>query len=204
VYLKDSWRIDVDGMEKEGDVYRSLKTANVPNVPDLVCAGDVWHNGVKQMTRTPTLAEEGTEWVYDRDRLSITPHTHYRLVLGTIGKPLYKFKSTKQLASVLKDALIAHRWAYEIAKVLHRDLSASKIMITIDGKGLLSDWDMSRRVGSLFSARCPGRTGTWQFMSVALLRQPNCKIQGLSDDLESILWVLLYHVLRYWPTSITP
>ncbi|KAI0319462.1 hypothetical protein OF83DRAFT_1170227 [Amylostereum chailletii] len=41
-------------------------------------------------------------------------------------------------------------------------------------------------------------------MSVALLRQPNCKIQGLSDDLESILWILLFHILRYRPTSITP
>ena len=41
VYLKDFWRTDLPGIQKEGDVYRELHSAQVPNIARLGLAGDV-------------------------------------------------------------------------------------------------------------------------------------------------------------------
>jgi len=41
VYLKDFWRTDLLGIQREGDVYRELHSAQVPNIPVLGRAGDV-------------------------------------------------------------------------------------------------------------------------------------------------------------------
>ena len=44
---------------------------------------------------------------------------------------------------------IAHKEAYENARILHRDISAGNILITDGGRGLLIDWDISKRVEDL-------------------------------------------------------
>nr|VWO96515.1 Uncharacterized protein [Ganoderma boninense] len=48
VFIKDSWRAAYDELEREGDILLKLNRAGVPNVPTLVCHGDV----DEQMTRT--------------------------------------------------------------------------------------------------------------------------------------------------------
>jgi Fungal protein kinase len=42
-----------------------------------------------------------------------------------------------------------------------------------------------------------GAQGTWQFISIARLVDPSSRPHGVSDDLESFFWVLLYEVVRY-------
>jgi RIO-like serine/threonine protein kinase len=42
-------------------------------------------------------------------------------------------------------ALLAHNDAFNKAGVLHRDISVGNILIT-KGKGILIDWDLSKRV----------------------------------------------------------
>ena len=37
---------------------------------------------------------------------------------------------------------LAHSAAYEVAKILHRDISGGNILIDKDGNGMLIDWDM--------------------------------------------------------------
>jgi hypothetical protein len=32
VFLKDTWRIDIDGIDKEGTIYKILHNANVPHI----------------------------------------------------------------------------------------------------------------------------------------------------------------------------
>jgi len=39
--------------------------------------------------------------------------------------------------------------------------------------------------------------GTWQFISVARLRDPWSRAHEVSDDLESFFWVLIYEIARY-------
>ena len=41
VYIKDYWR--PEGGEKEGEIYRSLKEKNVPNIPRFYCGNDACH-----------------------------------------------------------------------------------------------------------------------------------------------------------------
>lgn len=39
--------------------------------------------------------------------------------------------------------------------------------------------------------------GTWQFISLARLRDPWSRAHEISDDLESFFWVLIYEIIRY-------
>jgi hypothetical protein len=115
VYLKDFWRTDRPGIQKEGDVYRELHSAEVPHIPVLGRAGDVPLSPdhantlplVVQSTRTQdyvTGSGLGHDWCPGRPR--VDPYVHYRLVLGTLGQSLNTFKSTRQLCEVIRDAIV--------------------------------------------------------------------------------------------------
>ena len=39
--------------------------------------------------------------------------------------------------------------------------------------------------------------GTWQFISIARLRDPWSRAHEISDDLESFFWVLVYEIVHY-------
>ena len=121
VYLKDFWRTDLPRIQKEGDVYRKLHDANVPNIPALGPAGDVPSSPdhadkfplVVQRTRTQDYVKRSAnndviltrgEWCPGRP--CVEPYVHYRLVLETLGRPLNTFKSTRQLCEVIRDAIV--------------------------------------------------------------------------------------------------
>ncbi|ETW82607.1 hypothetical protein HETIRDRAFT_314935 [Heterobasidion irregulare TC 32-1] len=189
VYLKDSWRYVAEGYKKEGETYRDLLKANVQRIPRLLCSSDI--DG--QETRTHQFY--GEPWC---SRVSaVKHHQHHRLVLRDLGRPLRQYNSTKELSQVILDSIEAHQQAYD-AGVLHQDISGGNILITNDGRGLLIDWDLSRRTDSKISgARLKMRTGTWQFMSLGLLRHHGKEPHELRHDLESFLYVYLYHCIRY-------
>ena len=111
VYLKDFWRFDHPERQKEGDVYRELHEAEVPNIAKMGPAGDVRHvqgsSTGSQRTRTQDYLRSSGSWdagCYGRP--SVVPYIHYRLVLETVGMPLSHFKSTRQLCEVIRDAVI--------------------------------------------------------------------------------------------------
>ncbi|KAI0273346.1 hypothetical protein BC834DRAFT_947568, partial [Gloeopeniophorella convolvens] len=154
VYLKDFWRHDLPGIQKEGDVYRELKDARVSNIAKMSRAGDVsltpeaWRTFPLAVQRTTTqdfvkTAGRAT-WCYGNPR--VEPYVHYRLVLDTLGRPLSHFESTRQLCEVMRDAIVAHDEAYQRTRILHRDISAGNILITDEGRGILIDWDLSKKV----------------------------------------------------------
>ncbi|KAH9008633.1 hypothetical protein EDB83DRAFT_488406 [Lactarius deliciosus] len=201
VYLKDFWRTDRDGIQKEGDVYRELHDAKVPNIARLRLAGDVPLLPECGRTDCPAVQRTMTqEFVKDwcPGRPCVDPYVHYRLVLETLGSPLNTFKSTRELCKVIRDAITAHTGAYERVGILHRDVSAGNILITENGSGILIDWDLSKKVvkGGSGKQRQHSRTGTWQFISIARLRNPSMRPHEVSDDLESFFWVLLYMVVK--------
>ncbi|KAH9017104.1 hypothetical protein EDB83DRAFT_2271270, partial [Lactarius deliciosus] len=201
VYLKDFWRTDRDGIQKEGDVYRELHDAQVPNIARLGLAGDVpllpecGRTDCPAVQRTMT-QEFVKDWCPGQPR--VDPYVHYRVVLETLGSPLNTFKSTRELCEVIRDAINAHTGAYERVGILHRDVSAGNILITDNGSGILIDWDLSKKVVKDRSGtqRQHSRTGTWQFISIARLRDPSMRPHEVSDDLESFFWVLLYMVIK--------
>ncbi|KZV71574.1 hypothetical protein PENSPDRAFT_630079 [Peniophora sp. CONT] len=193
-WMKDAWRLDEDGFEKEGDTYKKL--AELPDIkgliPEILCSGDVRDSaGRVQVTRTQDYVD--APWA--AKSYNVNRYVHYRIVFKTVGRPLTTFKNTKELVQVISDALKAHAIAFNAGSILHRDISINNILIK-DGRGLLIDWDMCRHLDTT-EPRIPWRTGTWQFISAQLLSDPESKTHALRHDLESFLWLLLYVILRY-------
>jgi hypothetical protein len=114
VYLKDFWRTDLPRIQKEGDVYRKLHDANVPNIPALGPTGDVLLSPdhaktfplAVQRTKTQDYVKgSGRRHEWCPVRPTVEPYVHYRLVLETLGQPLNTFNSTRQLREVIRDAI---------------------------------------------------------------------------------------------------
>jgi len=118
VFVKDVWRSNVEGVEREGDILRRLHEKGVRNIPPLVAHGDVTEDdgeslcesfvssltkvdvGVAQATDTDKLARK--RWVVsltkkERRKLGISPRVHYRLVTRKAGYPLETFSGSKEL-----------------------------------------------------------------------------------------------------------
>ncbi|THU84584.1 hypothetical protein K435DRAFT_687194, partial [Dendrothele bispora CBS 962.96] len=84
--------------------------------------------------------------------------------------------------------------------LLHRDVSVGNILIyendSGERKGLLSDWELSKDTNDLQIARETERTGTWQFISSALL-QALVSCHSTKDDFESFFHVLGWTALKF-------
>ncbi|EPT00608.1 hypothetical protein FOMPIDRAFT_1049638 [Fomitopsis schrenkii] len=69
---------------------------------------------------------------------------HIRLVLKTVGTPITEFKSTYEMVRALRDAIRAHKRAYE-AGILHRDVGRGNVMFARKANGavygFLHDFD---------------------------------------------------------------
>lgn len=185
VYLKDAWRVDHPGIEREGDILKELNANKVPNVPDLVCHGDL--RGYGQVTafqdlwrrHHPSAGEDQPS----APKCPLKRHRHYRLCVKQVGRPLEQFVDSLQLIVALIDVVegesqastmldrifsrftfIAHRAAYALG-IIHRDISAGNILLytTDDGSvvGLLNDWELAKRIVvdvTVLDGRQPDRT----------------------------------------------
>ncbi|KZV65028.1 hypothetical protein PENSPDRAFT_756821 [Peniophora sp. CONT] len=140
------------------------------------------------------------------DDIEMLPHALTVTLFGKVGGRLRDFKSSRQLCIALMHALETHEAAYRLKKVLHRDISAGNILIyKVPGgkgeiEGLLIDWDLCVNVELVREARRKGRTGTWEFMSARMLKDPKGCVHEVRDDLESMCYLLHHHVLRYRDT----
>ena len=126
VFLKDAWRPRHENVRTEGKVLRELRAAGVPNIPTIICDGEL-----DQVTRLhalgldpkPTVLEpRGTkrkaadshhhpcgrvssdDFVNGGKNL-IHPLRHYRIVVEEVCLPLCDFKSGKQLVSIVRDCV---------------------------------------------------------------------------------------------------
>ncbi|KZT68400.1 hypothetical protein DAEQUDRAFT_738784 [Daedalea quercina L-15889] len=188
VFLKDYWRPKLDTSVAEGSVLQTLRAAGVRFVPTPVAAGDVYGDqSVAQETETQRCLP-------DDEKTNCEPvvQVHYRLVVKEIGRPLDQHSDAYELVSALFDALQAHAQAWETRKILHRDISATNILLFtyVNCKneertvGILNDWDLCKLEQYLELTIRPGRSGTWQFMPARLLRYRGKKHE-VADDLES-------------------
>ncbi|OBZ71143.1 hypothetical protein A0H81_08675 [Grifola frondosa] len=91
--------------------------------------------------------------------------------------------------------------AYHKDQRIHRDISVGNIIIYRDGtgvrRGYLVDWELSCRPDFKGKARDYWRTATWQFMSTRILDASQRVQHSLQDDMESLLYVVLYCSLRW-------
>ncbi|KAF8967491.1 hypothetical protein BDZ97DRAFT_1803556 [Flammula alnicola] len=193
-FLKDSWRAVGPDLEKESDILRTLNEHHVRNVPTILYGDDL--EGPEQITLTQQYAME--QWNLGANPDDLCLRRHARFAMDFIGRHLQTFTSSKQFLKAVFDAFIAHQDAYERCSILHRDVSGNNVLLTRDGTGgVLNDWDLARTVNKTENGpRQPSRSGTWQFMSINILRRAD-SVHTLQDDLESFFYVVLYFTLRY-------
>ncbi|KAI1785195.1 hypothetical protein LXA43DRAFT_149942 [Ganoderma leucocontextum] len=198
VYLKDCWRVFVDGapdqttdIRKEGDTLKKLNDAQIEHVPTLVAHGDI--KGQR------TSAPQAWKKVNDKHKCRLKTHQHYRLVVKEIGMPLSEFENSGQLVLALYDCLRAHRDAMDI-RIIHRDISGGNILLYKNKKGrwrgLLTDWELSKDTSIYPNPRQVGRTGTLQFSAARVLDQP-WKTITAADEIECVFHVLIYYAVRF-------
>ncbi|KIM76441.1 hypothetical protein PILCRDRAFT_77847 [Piloderma croceum F 1598] len=99
VFVKDTWRVDLAGIEKEGDTYQLLWAAQVRNLAVCSASGDIGDQA------TCTHLYKDAPWACDTKH-DLVPHHHYRLVLDTIGQSLTKFSSSREMLRSVLDAII--------------------------------------------------------------------------------------------------
>ncbi|KAF8176468.1 hypothetical protein BJ912DRAFT_699314 [Pholiota molesta] len=191
IVLKEYWRPrDVAGGNKEGDIYTILHAHECPNIALFGTGNDL----CELVTRTQEFANKDCSrlrWSPGKNEATLTPLRQYRMTLPIIGKSLTDFKTSKEFVSAIADAMKAHDAAYFKANILHSDISVGNILIS-DSGGLLIDWDSCVTVDPAHGLTRPRkRTGTWQFMSVSLLRNPITHHHDIEDDRESAFYVLL-------------
>ncbi|KAI0357831.1 hypothetical protein OH77DRAFT_1305455 [Trametes cingulata] len=215
VFLKDTWRLPRD---REGDILASLHAAGVRNIPTLVAHGDVYwrwpkaEEGLSRFVIQYTLNDGYTTkpwacYVAGR-RTSTVAHIHYRLVLGTVGYGLKRFRGTNELLHGTYDAFQAMRDAFSNASRLHRDISVGNIILVQESpgevrKGYLVDWEASSGIDNEGCALDKFRMGTWSFMSSKILLEPE-EPHKFEDDMESLLYVVLHCALLHLPHNLLP
>ncbi|KAH8115734.1 hypothetical protein DFH11DRAFT_1507170, partial [Phellopilus nigrolimitatus] len=208
-FLKDTWRIDVDRMEQEGAILRHLNASGVKNISDLYCHGDVpidiedlREEILPQCTRTDEFV--CAEWACNGGRkIKVTKHVHYRLLLKAVGYSLREFNGTREMFEATQDAYEALISAHEKCNMLHRDVSLNNVILVRDPKtgrrkGVLIDWELST-VADNGRARDYNRSGTWAFMSAAALDAQFNFRHSIKDDMESMLYIVLYCCVRWLP-----
>ncbi|KAI0669656.1 hypothetical protein C8Q78DRAFT_930077, partial [Trametes maxima] len=207
VFLKDVWRVDCAGIRKEGDMLGFLNEREVQNIPTKVCHGDV-----DPLFPQTTVSQEVWKAGHpkDVDECPLKTHTHYRLVVREVCIPMDAFENGRQLIFLISRCIGAHRDAYQQG-VIHRDISDGNVLIdvkeSVDEHGnfkqkfdsLLTDWELSKNLTDVSdTSRQRGHIGTWQFLSVNMLRDPEKKIT-IQDELESFFYLVLYYAIRYLP-----
>ncbi|KAI0329798.1 hypothetical protein GY45DRAFT_1435187 [Cubamyces sp. BRFM 1775] len=206
VFIKDYWRADLPGRLTEYDVYVKFSEGSSDTCkffPTLLGGGDVRSRNLEGVQQT--LSDKCAQ-------LSVSSRVHVRLVMKEVCRRLQTFKDWRELASVMRDALTAHKIAWEEYGILHRDISVGNILIyEVNDRspepkaiGLLTDWDLAKTRDQVFHrvASQPTRSGTWQFLSAALSRNHH-KPHLLSDDLESAMHVLNWLTLKHMHTQLT-
>ncbi|CDO75948.1 hypothetical protein BN946_scf184810.g2 [Trametes cinnabarina] len=224
VFLKDCWRPYYVGVEPEG-VYLELLTTPGPNTADICVPEVVVHGDVEdQVALTAQFANspcrKGRSEKPSSEYNADPPYrhlTHYCIILKDVCLPFTEIESSRQLVDLLYDCVVTHSLAYSEHQLLHRDVRAGNVIIrpklssdvdedgmrVVTWDGVLTDWELAKVVPTSDKSenprqtpRQPERTGTWQFMSVAYVRNHLNLPVSVADELESFFHVLLFYAVR--------
>ena len=160
VFLKDSWRLDIDGVESEDHWYERLKGGR--NLAAFLHGSDVGYPKKEGKVHLQyTIAQNFSEKYCNIQ--GMMGYIHYRIVQSEFYIQLNMFKDSKNLTQIMYDVILgrcllliverstAHpssaiQYLYDQG-ILHRDISVPNIMVATDGRGRLIDFDLAREVG---------------------------------------------------------
>ncbi|KAJ8457509.1 hypothetical protein ONZ51_g11490 [Trametes cubensis] len=206
---------DVGGQCTFASTFTSPKTSRRDTQGGPVC--DVRMAGTKRRYEEYVSADT-TDAVEDQlltTKQGLCHLVHYRIAVAEICLPLDEFQCGAQLLKLIENCIATHRDAYEKFGLLHRDISTGNILIlprvfqkngkaTVNWHGLLTDWELAKYVprdNSRQRVQQSERTGTWPFMSVGYIQNPEWPVV-VADDLESFFHVMLYQSVRYLRHSL--
>ncbi|KAI8976334.1 hypothetical protein BD414DRAFT_530958 [Trametes punicea] len=145
----ERWRAACEGRPWLGD------DALLDTLPRSSNAGNTSPAGVppadaNERAGIPHPMHQTFSWRLSRgEAFQVYERSHMRFVVDTVGRPLSRFKSTKELVTAIRDAIKGHRLAMECAGILHRDVSSGNILIVDRPRpdrasvGILHDFDYS-------------------------------------------------------------
>ncbi|TBU38176.1 hypothetical protein BD309DRAFT_547695 [Dichomitus squalens] len=237
VFLKDTWRPVHENVNSEAQILDKLNKYDVCNIPTLLTAQQFDYSLSPDCKSEDPSMNEGPQTgaregrsdephgvkrthseMEEEPTPDVWPYVHHRLAFKEVCLPLKAFQSSRQLVSVIRDAIEAHYEATSKSRVIHCDVSSGNILILPtfiasdddDGKrvvrirwrGILADWELSKPVSEPeqdVSRQHPKheiRVGTWRYMSVASFWDAS-HIVSTADEIESFFNVLLENAIRY-------
>ncbi|PFH47094.1 hypothetical protein AMATHDRAFT_7078 [Amanita thiersii Skay4041] len=108
--------------------------------------------------------------------------------------PITELTATQALAPMIRDVFTCYRWVYQVAHMMHRDISLNNLMYKTVGDivhGVLADFDLAVKVGREDRASMSKqRTGTKPYMAGELLKPVPPK-HMYRHDLESLFYVIV-------------
>ncbi|KAI1784511.1 hypothetical protein LXA43DRAFT_210652 [Ganoderma leucocontextum] len=209
-------QLERDQLERENQAREKPRRDRTTPASSSTDSSDTCVNSSSSRPMKRKLKDDGeasTEPAAEAEHSSLRLHQHYRLVVQEVAMPLDHFQYPQQLVAIMFDCVRSHYEAATKPKrpLLHRDISSGNILIyprvivttaggaELQWRGILVDWEMSKpkhKGEGLRTARQPERTGTWQYLSMALLA-PGLIQVGIPDELESFFHVFLHYALRY-------
>ncbi|TBU45832.1 hypothetical protein BD309DRAFT_682107 [Dichomitus squalens] len=206
----------------EEDVLKSVVVADDLQDGQLLeiqyTSGDVQTTLTQDYLECPWVCRGGR--TLGRMKQLVIRRIHHRLVLGAAGYPLQRFRHSEELLHGAYDALKALKSAYDVEKRLHRDITPGNIILYRDidsesesekriskrcRRGYLIDWELSRKCehGSSHSTNVEDLpvSATWQFLSATVATQLRRTTMTMThiDDIESLIYVVLYCALLWLP-----
>ncbi|KAG5650556.1 hypothetical protein H0H81_011827 [Sphagnurus paluster] len=146
--MKTAWRSS--SRTPESDIYMSIQT-NPEGLAKFECGGDVRFPGYARFPITVENLRNEVQKLLNRTLDPPTPVLH-RLILGTIGRPMWDYTSDLELVQGFRDAVQAHKTLYEQG-ILHRDISAANVLLTATqnprSRGFITDVEFARLSSSL-------------------------------------------------------
>ena len=101
-WLKDSWRPADD--DSELSVYNQLKAKGVPNLPEIICAGDILCDAASQDSLNSTVLSDLHDHTWARPTKPIHHMIHHRIV-SVLLIPLTSVRNARELLLVGRDIL---------------------------------------------------------------------------------------------------
>ncbi|KAF8971192.1 hypothetical protein BDZ97DRAFT_1914201 [Flammula alnicola] len=140
--LKTAWRSS--SRTPESDIYMSI-TAPPEGLAKFECGGDVKFAGYPITVQN--LRSYPVRNFLPKDDIDPPTPVLHRLVLRTVGRPMWEYKSDRDLLTGFRDALQAHK-ALCAQGILHRDISAGNVLLTKTEnptlRGFITDLEFAR------------------------------------------------------------